>query len=288
MITTKLSLQDSLPLTCSRTGTCCHGKQVLLNPWELLCIANEKKITPQEFQDLYCDLGGIRLRFDGNKDKLGQSACGQYIENFGCSVHLGRPLACRLYPLGRQIQSEEVQYIFEGKEFPCLNGCPEVVNLPYLSVGEYLQGQVSERFENSQDEYLEVMQNIADVAFALLLDTGLSASGDKKTILEWRKIGEESPEILAERIGKEWKDAIMLPKISKQLEDPILFARRHNEILQLKVQATFGSLQSNQEFHEASVLIMGVALYLAKAIGANPTSLAEHWIEIAKSNGALG
>ncbi len=288
MITTKLSLQDSLPLTCSRTGTCCHGKQVLLNPWELLCIAKEKKITPKEFQDLYCDLGGIRLRFDGNKDKLGQSACGQYIENFGCAVHLGRPLACRLYPLGRQIQNEEVQYIFEGKEFPCLNGCPEVVNLPYLSVGEYLQGQVSEKFENSQDEYLEVMQNLADVAFALLLDTGLSASGDKKTIQEWRKIGEESPEILADRIGKEWREAIMLPKITEQIEDPILFARRHNEILQLKVQATFGSLQSNQEFHEASVLIMAVALYLAKAIGANPSSLAEHWIEIAKSNGALG
>ncbi len=288
MITTKLSLQDSLPLTCSRTGTCCHGKQVLLNPWELLCISNEKKISPKEFQDLYCDLGGIRLRFDGSKDKIGQSACGQYIENFGCAVHLGRPLACRLYPLGRQIQNEEVQYIFEGKEFPCLNGCPEVVNLPYLSVGEYLQGQVSEKFENSQDEYLEVMQNLADVAFALLLDTGLSSSGDKTTIQEWRKIGEESPEILAERIGKEWRNAIMLPKITEQLEDPTLFARRHNEILQLKVQATFGGLQTNQEFHEASVLIMAVALYLARAIGANPSSLAEHWIEIAKSNGALG
>jgi uncharacterized protein len=288
MITTKLSLEDTLPLTCSRTGTCCHGKQVLLNPWELLCIAKEKNISPREFQDLYCDLGGIRLRFDGNKDALGQSACSQYIENFGCAVHLGRPLACRLYPLGRQIQNEEVQYIFEGKAFPCLNGCPEVTGLPHLSVGEYLEGQVSKKFENAQDEYLEVMQNLADVAFALLLDTGLSESGDKKTIPQWRIMGEELPEILADRIGKEWRDCIMFPQISENTEDPILFARKHNELLQLKTQNDFETLLTNEELHEASVLIMGVALYLARAIGANPTSLTEHWVEIAKSYGALG
>ena len=52
MITTKLRIQDSLPLTCSRGGTCCHGNTVLLNPWELARLAQEKKITPREFRDL--------------------------------------------------------------------------------------------------------------------------------------------------------------------------------------------------------------------------------------------
>ncbi|MFT7011938.1 MAG: hypothetical protein ACJAWR_001962, partial [Flavobacteriales bacterium] len=45
MITTKLNLEDKLPLTCSRTGTCCHGKTVWLNPWELALISREKKIS---------------------------------------------------------------------------------------------------------------------------------------------------------------------------------------------------------------------------------------------------
>jgi Fe-S-cluster containining protein len=286
-VTTKLSLEDKLPLTCTRTGTCCHGKLVLLNPWELACLAREKKNTPREFRDRYCEFGGIRLRFDGKIGWKGQQACSQYIENFGCSVHLGRPLSCRLYPLGRQIQSEKVHYIYQGNEFPCLEGCPEVAELPHLSVIEYLEGQMANKFEKAQDAYLDMMQNIADIAFVLLLDTGLAESGDKKTLALWQKMGNELPEELANRIGQEWIDCLMLPDISDNLEDPILFAQKHYDLLQLKVQEKFGALQSNQELHEAAVLIMGVALHLARGIGANPKILAEHWIDIAKQNGAI-
>jgi len=286
MITTKLTLHDKLPLTCSRTGTCCHGKSVLLNPWELMCLAREKKITPREFRNLYCEFGGIRLKFNGAVGWKNQQACSQYITGFGCSVHLGRPLACRLYPLGRQIQSEKVHYMHEGNEFPCLEGCPEVTGLPYLTVGEYLAGQVTEKFEKAQDAYLDLMQNIADIAFELLLDTGLAESGDIKTLPLWRKMGSELPEVLADRIGQEWMDSLMLPEISDNLEDPVSFARKHNELLQAKAQQQFGTAQTNQELHQASVFIMGVALHLARGLGANPETLAEHWITIAKHHGA--
>jgi uncharacterized protein len=284
---TKLSLQDKLPLTCSRTGTCCHGNAVMLNPWELVCLANEKKITPREFRDLYCEFGGIRLWFNGKAGWNEKQACSQYIDNFGCSVHLGRPLACRLFPLGRQIQSEEVNYIHRGTEFPCLKGCPEVAELPHMTVEEYLKDQITDQLEKVQDEYLDLMQNIADIAFVLLLDTGLAQSGNKETLPLWRIMGEELPEVLAKRIGSEWIDCLMIPEISADFEDPISFVREHNDLLQLKAQEEFGTLQTNQELHEASVLIMGVALHLARAIGADPKILAEHWIGIAKNHGAL-
>lgn len=287
MTTTKLSMHDKLPLTCSRTGTCCHGKLVLLNPWELACLAREKKITPREFRDLYCEAGGISLRFDGEAGWKEQQACSQYVAGFGCSVHLGRPLSCRLYPLGRQIQSEEVHYMYQGEAFPCLEGCHGVSELPHLSVGEYLKGQVTDKFEKAQDEYLDMVQNIADIAFVLLLDTGLAESGDKETLPLWRKMGNEPPDELAERIGPEWIDYLMLPEIFDDPEDPVSFARKHYDLLQLKVQEKFGILQSNRELHEASVLIMGVALHLARGIGADPKILAEHWIDTAKKNGAL-
>ena len=287
MLTTKLNLQDKLPLTCSRSGTCCHGKLVLINPWELACLALEKKITPGEFRDRYCEYGGIRLRFDGKPGWKDQAACSQYIENFGCSVHLGRPLCCRLYPLGRQIQSEEVQYIYQGNEFPCLEGCPEVSVLPQLSVGEYLQGQETDRFEMAQDEYLELMQNLADTAFMLLLDTGLAASGEKETLPLWRQMGNEPPESLAYRIGHKWMDYLVLPVITGNLENPVAFARKHNDLLQAEAQEQFGALQSMQEIHKACVLMMGLALHMARSLGANPETLAEHWIETAKSHGAL-
>lgn len=281
-----LNIHDKLPLTCTRTGTCCHGKLVLLNPWELMCLAKEKKITTMKFRDLYCDFGGIRLRFNGKVGWKGQQACSQYSENLGCSVHSERPLSCRLYPLGRQIQSEEVRYIYQGSEFPCLDGCPEVVKLAHLSVEEYLKAQQTEKFEKAQDEYLEIMQNIADLAFVFLLDSGLAASGDKKTLSVWRKMGNEQPEELAERIGQEWLDALMLPEIEDS-EDPVQFAQKHNNLLHEKARKKFGNLQTLHEFHEASVLMMGLSLHLARGIGADPKILSEHWIETAKKLEAL-
>lgn len=280
----KLSLQDKLPLTCSRTGNCCHGKMVFLNPWELYSLAKEKKNTSREFRDLYCEFGGIRLKFNGKIGWDQKEACSQYIEDFGCSVHLGRPLACRLYPLGRHIQSEKIHYIYKGSEFPCLAPCPDVVELPLLSVGEYLKGQMTEKFENAQDSYLELMQNIADVAFELLLDSGLAASGDKDTLPLWIKIGGEQPEVVADRIGVEWIDCLMIPQISD--DNPMAFIAKHNELILLKIQEEFGALQTFKELHEASGLIMGIALHLARSLGANPKELAELWVNIAKSHGA--
>ena len=286
MKTTKLSPDSLLPLTCSRSGTCCFGKSVMLNPWELLSFSIEKKITAREFRDLYCEFGGIRLRFDRQQDSKGQKACSQYVDNMGCSVHLGRPLACRLYPLGRKIQFDKAHYIYEGDTFPCLTDCAEVLELPKMSVGEYLKGQEANLYEKAQDEYLKVMQNIADIGFELLLDSGLSESGDTKTLALWRTMGNETSELLAERIGKEWIDYLMLPNITENLQDPIAFAKKHNELLLSKAQEKFGAINTFQEIHEASVLMIGLALHLAKALGADPKSISEHWLETAKSNGA--
>ncbi|MFC2109787.1 YkgJ family cysteine cluster protein [Bacteroidota bacterium] len=286
MQTTKLNADSILPLTCSRSGSCCFGKAVMLNPWELLSFSKEKKITAREFRDLYCEFGGIRLRFDGKQDNKGQNSCSQYVDNMGCSVHLGRPLACRLYPLGRQIQFEKAQYIYQSDKFPCLTDCSEVLELPKLSVGEYLKGQGAAPFERAQDAYLTLMQNIADIGFELLLESGLSDSGDTETLAQWRVMGNKPPEELAERIGEEWMDILMLPNIDHTIKDPVTFALKHNELLLAKAQEKFGSVTTFQEVHEASVLLIGLALHLAKALGADPKSISEHWIETAKSHGA--
>ena len=79
LVTTKLTCTDNLPLTCSRSGTCCHGKTVRLNPWELACLAEAKELTPRAFRDRYCDFGGIDLRFDGAPGWKQQPGCSQYV-----------------------------------------------------------------------------------------------------------------------------------------------------------------------------------------------------------------
>jgi uncharacterized protein len=101
----------------------------------------------------------------------------------------------------------------------------------------------------------------------------------------WRKMSNELPEILAASIGHEWMDCLMIPDI--QDEDPVSFARKHSELLQLKAQEKFGALQTNEEIRNASVFIMGLALHLARGLGANPAILAEHWIDTAKNHGAV-
>jgi uncharacterized protein len=101
-------------------------------------------------------------------------------------------------------------------------------------------------------------------------------------------MGSEPPQELTDRIGPDWLDCLMLPEIADNLEDPISFARKHNDLLQAKAQQQFGTIQTNQELHEASVLIMGVALHLARGIGANPETLVDHWVATARENGAKG
>jgi uncharacterized protein len=285
--TTILALTDSLPLTCTRAGTCCHGKMVWLNPWELARMAAVKGLTPRAFRDRYCEFGGIRLRFDGLPGWKGLAACSQYVPDLGCSIHAGRPLVCRLYPLGRQRQGKEQHYIHRGSDFPCLEGCPEVLDLPHVTVADYLVGQDAMACEAAQDEYLEMMQHLADGAFALLLESGLAASGDRQTLRLWREFGKETPEELTSRLGPEWVDLLMLPDIGDKLDDPVDFSNRHHDMLQSHAQKSFGNIGDFAALRHASGIMMGLALHLGRGLGADPVELSEHWIKTAKKLGAL-
>lgn len=97
------------------------------------------------------------------------------------------------------------------------------------------------------------MQNLADMAFELLLDTGLAESGDTKTLPLWKEMGQENAEILATRIGQDWMDCLMVPEIPQEVTDPISFVQKHSDLLQIMAQEKFDSLSTNQELHEASV-----------------------------------
>ncbi len=279
-----LNLNDNLPLTCTRTGTCCHGNQVNINPWELNQLAKTKNCSPKDLRDNFTDLRGIRLRFDGEKNELNKKSCRFYDNQIGCSIHNGRPLACRLFPIGRKIQNNTVEYIQQGQVFPCISECPSVVKLPTLKVSDYLIGQQTEMYELAQDLYLEVMQNIADMGFTLLLETPLFESNEFKTLNAWRRFAHMSIDELTNFIGYEWVDLITTPEINKI--SPTEFIEEHNDILQTFAQNKYGQLSSLEEINNASITLIGCALYLAKSIGSNLEDLIDHWIETAIQFGA--
>jgi uncharacterized protein len=282
---TVVQLTDRLPLTCSRSGTCCHGKMVWLNPWELAHLARAANCSPQEFREQFCEFGGIRLRFNGPAGWKGLPACSQYDSARGCRVHAGRPLACRLYPLGRQLQGENEQYIFTGKQFPCLAGCAEVVDLPHMSVQDYLDGQNIIAAKHAQDEYLHLMQRLADGAFVLLIESGLARTGDKKTLRGWRKIGSMHPQERCDSIQPEWMTRLMVPELTWN-DDPIIFAKQHYDLLQQHAQNTFAALNTPAALSEASQIMMTLALHVAQGLGSDPEQLADRWIHEAKKHGA--
>jgi hypothetical protein len=101
-------------------------------------------------------------------------------------------------------------------------------------------------------------------------------------------MGKESPSDLIKRIGAEWMGNLFVPDLGMTMEDPIEFVQKHSEFLQDKVQAKFGTATTLVAFHQASVLLMGLALQLARGLGADPESLAEHWSDTANEHGALG
>lgn len=281
---TLLRKNDTLPLTCSRKGTCCHGNQVWLNPWELRSLAEAKQMNVHQFQSLFCDLKGIRLKFDGEMDIRNKKACNLYNSEIGCTVHENRPLACRLFPLGRQIQENEIHYFYQGKSFPCIDGCKEVLDLPQLTVENYLSGQQTLHFESAQNLYLEVMQNTADIAFMLLLETDLTQSEKENTWLTWKKIANENMDDLVLRISPDWLNALIAPSIEFDIEDPSSFVHQHEILLQTKAQEIIDQFNEGKQACDLSVVLFTTSLILAQSIGAETKSIANLWVKIAREN----
>jgi hypothetical protein len=82
---------------CHRCRTCCAGKDIRVNPYEIARLARRLGETTGEFR--------ARHTRDGAGAVLRQTETGAcvFLGPGGCTVHPDRPLVCRLYPLGRHV-----------------------------------------------------------------------------------------------------------------------------------------------------------------------------------------
>ncbi|HZC45556.1 MAG TPA: YkgJ family cysteine cluster protein, partial [Candidatus Acidoferrum sp.] len=88
-----MNRNSSFSYVCNACGMCCHNKVITLSPYDLLRLARAAGVSTREAIDRFTIRRGSILRFtDGG-------ACGA-LEGTRCEVHRGRPLSCRLYPLG--------------------------------------------------------------------------------------------------------------------------------------------------------------------------------------------
>lgn len=78
---------------CNACGLCCHNKVITLSPYDVIRLARAARVSTREAIDRFTIRRGSILKFyDGG-------AC-VALEGARCGIHRGRPLACRLYPLG--------------------------------------------------------------------------------------------------------------------------------------------------------------------------------------------
>lgn len=89
---------------CNACGRCCHDKVITLSPYDVLRLARAAGITTREAIARYTIRRGSILKFNDG------GACGA-LEGARCGVHRGRPLACRLYPLGIEHDEDQERFV---------------------------------------------------------------------------------------------------------------------------------------------------------------------------------
>lgn len=263
----RLAPDDLLPLTCTREGACCFGARIWINPWELAVLARELGIAPLVARLRLTDRGGLRLRQDGLGDRPGQPACTLYRPGHGCSAHPGRPLACRLFPLGRRREAGLPVYYHDPAGLPCLTRCPGVAALPSLSVADYLHGQATALAEAAHDAWAARCYGLVAAAATIARHDAACAATLRATFATWRAADEEARACLP---GPGWTDPLTLLPDGVPLDRPAEAADLHAAALAARIAARHGD-----DLAAAGRSYLGLALRLAPAVGAEPGAMAD-------------
>ncbi|HLX38307.1 MAG TPA: YkgJ family cysteine cluster protein [Candidatus Binataceae bacterium] len=89
---------------CNQCGRCCYDKVITLSPYDVIRIARASGMSTGAVVRRYTIRRGSILRF------LPEGRCAA-LEGARCTLHRGRPLACRLYPLGLDRSADGDRFI---------------------------------------------------------------------------------------------------------------------------------------------------------------------------------
>jgi uncharacterized protein len=144
---------------CKRCSRCCHDQRIHLNPYELVRIARNRGLSTGEVIARHTVEAGTVLRFDGP-----QRACVFLGEN-GCTVHPDRPLACRLYPLGRCVTPTGESGFTRLSSHPQSEGIftvPEKLD-PGDTVDRFVRDQGADPYLRAADRYFDLFRKLRKI-----------------------------------------------------------------------------------------------------------------------------
>ena len=134
---------ENFGYVCHRCLKCCHNKRIQLNPYEVARLARHCGLTTSAFRAAWTE--------DGAGLILGQTANGAcvFLGSAGCTVHPDRPLACRLYPLGRHVRGNGAESFCHIEPHPQSYG--EFTRTG--TIREFLAAQAAGDFIQAADAY---------------------------------------------------------------------------------------------------------------------------------------
>jgi Fe-S-cluster containining protein len=127
-----------------------------LGPYEVARLAHNRRMSTADFLRAFTTRNGTALlsREDG--------AC-VLLDEGGCSVHADRPLACRLYPLGRIVGANGVEYFVEVEPHPETAGIYGTDG----TVSDYVTAQGIDAYSRAADLYHGVLVRVAQALDAV-------------------------------------------------------------------------------------------------------------------------
>lgn len=139
---------EAFSYACHGCGRCCVHKAIRVDTYAVARLADALGTTTGDVLDRYVDAGTSTLRQrDGG-------ACVFY--DGGCSVHPGRPLACRLYPLGWSARTDGTESFLQLSGHP---GSPGVYGTDG-TVADYLASQETAPYERASWRYAAVLRRL--------------------------------------------------------------------------------------------------------------------------------
>lgn len=145
-----LSRDSAFAYDCHACKRCCHKKSIPLNPYEVARIAAHLELSTTEVLARYTHSGGAILRQNDGDD-----AC-VFLTEQGCGVHAARPLACRLYPLGRHLAPSGEERFAEVVPEPGSEGVYGGAG----TVDDFLRAQGVAPYVAAADRYVELFKRM--------------------------------------------------------------------------------------------------------------------------------
>lgn len=150
-----LAKTDPLQLSCGVSGcgsNCCKASApIVLNPYEIALICRESSMSYEDLLDIV-----DTDRADGFPlVMLPRDPACHFMTEQGCGIYTARPLACRLFPMGRVYDGMRSRFVL-----PEQNICHGLASAPTGTVGDYLETQDVDVQIRMADRWIDFVSEI--------------------------------------------------------------------------------------------------------------------------------